>query len=50
MEEKDALILDWTNKYNGLAEEKEALNNEWNLKWTNFNNEWEGKYLSLIHI
>ena len=47
MEEKDALILNWTNKYNGLAEEKEALNNEWNLKWTNFNNEWEAKYKAL---
>jgi len=42
-EEKDVLIINWTNKYNILNEEKEALNNEWKLKWNNFNSEWESK-------
>ena len=47
MEEKDTIILNWTNKYNELKDEKDALNNEWNLKWNNFNAEWESKYNNL---
>jgi len=45
--EKDALILDWTSKYNTLVEEKYGINRNWNIKWSDFNKDWDTRYKSL---
>ncbi len=43
MEEKDAIIVNWTNKYNALAEEKKAAEGDWKGKYKTLEGDWKTK-------